>query len=101
MAFASDVRAVPTVLADNDRMRITRWNFEPGATTGWHEHEMDYAIVFVTDSSMAINIGGEVTRIEMKAGESYSRSAGVKHDVKNDGTSAMCFVEVEMKPRST
>ncbi|WP_281277406.1 hypothetical protein [Paracoccus methylarcula] len=43
MPFESTIAAVPTVLAENDRSKITRWDFAPGATTGWHEHEMDYA----------------------------------------------------------
>ena len=40
MAFGCTVPAVPTVLADDDHVRITRWDFAPGATTGWHEHAM-------------------------------------------------------------
>ncbi len=100
MAFACSVPAVPTVLADDERVRITRWRFEPGATTGWHEHAMDYAIVFVTDGAMAIDTDGTVTEIAMKAGESYSRPAGVRHDVRNNGATDMCFVEIELKHRA-
>lgn len=97
MAFTCTIPAVPTQLADDDRVRITRWDFEPGATTGWHEHAMDYAIVFMTDGLMAIDVEGKVTHVEMKAGQAYSRPAGVKHDVKNDGSAPMSFVEIETK----
>ncbi len=63
MAFTCTIPAVPTVLADDDRVRITRWDFMPGATTGWHEHAMNYAVVMVTDGTMAVDVDGEVTRI--------------------------------------
>jgi quercetin dioxygenase-like cupin family protein len=32
-------RAQPTVLIENERVRVTRWHFAPGASTGWHRHE--------------------------------------------------------------
>jgi quercetin dioxygenase-like cupin family protein len=97
MAFACTSPARPTVLADDARVRITRWDFEPGATTGWHEHAMNYAIVFVTDGLMSIDVDGVVTEVSMRAGDAYSRPAGIRHDVKNAGTAPMSFVEVEMK----
>jgi len=97
MAFACTSPAVPTILADDKRVRITRWDFEPGSTTGWHEHAMDYSIVFVTDGLMAIDVDGVVTELSMRAGEAYSRPAGIRHDVKNAGSAKMSFVEVEIK----
>lgn len=97
MPFACTVPAVSTVLADDERARITRWDFAPGATTGWHEHTMDYAVVILTDATMAYEVDGVVTRTEVKAGQSYIRPAGVKHDVKNDGASHLAFIEIEIK----
>jgi len=97
MAFTCTIPAVATVLADDRRTRITRWDFEPGATTGWHEHAMDYAIVFVTDGTMEIDVDGVVTEVAMRAGDAYSRPAGIRHDVKNAGAAKMAFIEVEMK----
>ncbi len=97
MAFACTIPAVATQLADDARVRITRWDFAPGATTGWHEHAMDYAIVFVTDGLMEIDVDGTVTQIAMAAGAAYSRPAGIRHDVRNAGDAPMSFVEVEMK----
>lgn len=97
MPFACTIPAVSTLLADDKRARITRWDFEPGATTGWHEHAMDYAVVMMTDAVMAYEVDGVVTRTEMKAGHSYIRPAGIKHDVMNDGPAPMAFIEIEMK----
>ncbi len=98
MVFACTVPAVPTVLADDDRVRITRWDFVPGATTGWHEHALPYAIVMVTDGTMVVDAGGaEPTRVTLRAGDAYSRPAGIRHDVMNGGDAPMGFVEVERK----
>ena len=97
MAFESTVTAVATVLAEDEHTKMTRWDFAPGATTGWHEHEMDYAVVILTDSIMAYEADGEVTEKAVKIGDSYIRPKGVQHDVKNAGSGPLSFVEIEMK----
>jgi mannose-6-phosphate isomerase-like protein (cupin superfamily) len=91
--------AVPTVMVDNDRVRVTEWVFAPGAATGWHVHEMDYVITPVTSQPVDLVDGeGGVTRAEMVAGRSYFREAGVAHDVINAGDGELRFVETELKP---
>ncbi|MEZ5676877.1 Cupin domain-containing protein [Thalassovita litoralis] len=97
MPFPSTAAATATVLAEDDRTKVTRWDFEPGATTGWHEHEMDYAVVILTDSIMAYEVDGEITEKPVKPGDSYLRPKGVQHDVKNAGPGMLSFVEIEMK----
>ena len=37
--------ATATVLVDDDRVRVTRFDFEPGQETGWHVHEIGRAHV--------------------------------------------------------
>ncbi|WP_172328820.1 cupin domain-containing protein [Mangrovicoccus sp. HB161399] len=97
MPFESTGAAVPTVLAEDDRMKATRWDFPPGATTGWHEHGMDYAVVVLTDAVMAYEVDGEIAERPVKAGETYLRPKGVKHDVRNAGDGPLSFVEIEIK----
>ena len=97
MAFTCTIPAVPTVQEDNDKVRITRWDFEPGAATGWHEHAMDYCVVMVTDGTLSIHDGTAVNSVSLVAGQSYSRPAGIKHDVMNGTDHPMAFVEIEMK----
>ena len=41
--------------------------------------------------------GGGVRRVLVAAGTAYRRSEGVEHNVVNDGTVPMSFVEVELK----
>ena len=90
--------ATPVTLVDDERVRVTRFDFAPGAETGWHRHALDYVIVPVTDCSMLLEEpGGAERRVEIPAGQSYRREAGVEHNVVNAGDAPMSFVEVELK----
>ena len=93
----TDVRA--TQLIDDDRVRVTRFDFAPGAETGWHEHGFDYVITAVTDCTMQLEEPGGTSRtVTVAAGEAYRREKGVKHNVINAGQNDMQFIEVELKP---
>jgi beta-alanine degradation protein BauB len=87
-----------TLLVDDDRVRVTRFDFAPGAQTGWHRHGHDYVITAVTDCHMLLEEpGGGMRRVMVPAGTAYRRAAGVEHNVVNDGATVMRFVEVELK----
>jgi quercetin dioxygenase-like cupin family protein len=90
--------ATATVLVDDERVRVTRFDFAPGAETGWHRHDMDYVVTPVTDCHFLLEEpGGAARRVEMPAGAAYRRPAGVEHNVVNGGEAPMSFVEVELK----
>lgn len=97
MAFQCTVPAVGTVQHDDAALRITRWDFAPGAATGWHTHGWVYFVVMLTDSLMRVHDGSEVHEISRRAGDTYNRPAGVAHDVMNGGESPMAFIEIEIK----
>ena len=87
-----------TQLVDDDCVRVTRFDFAPGAETGWHRHSMDYVITAVTDCHMLLeNPDGSTRQVLVPAGTAYRRAEGVEHNVINDGAQAMSFVEVELK----
>ncbi|MGW0466691.1 cupin domain-containing protein [Streptomyces sp. NPDC003027] len=87
-----------TVQHDDERVRVTRWDFEPGTRTGRHVHAYDYVVVPVTDGTIgAYAPDGSVTRSQLVAGESYARPAGAEHDVVNVGEAGLSFVEIELK----
>ena len=87
-----------TVLVDDDRVRVTRFDFAPGAETGWHRHGHDYVITALTDCPMLLqDSGGTERRVLVPAGTAYRRAEGVEHNVINDGDQPMRFVEVELK----
>jgi quercetin dioxygenase-like cupin family protein len=100
MAFQGCNPAVPTVQCDNAEVKITRWDFEPGAATGWHTHGWPYIVVMLTDATMKLHDGARVTEANLKAGDAYQRPAGVTHDVMNGSDVPMAFVEIELKQRS-
>lgn len=88
-----------TQMVDDARVRVTRFDFAPGAETGWHRHGMDYVITAITDCPMLLEEpGGGTRRVLVPAGTAYRRQEGVEHNVVNDGISVMSFVEVELKP---
>ena len=90
--------ATATQLIDDARTRVTRFNFEPGAETGWHVHGMDYVITAITDCHMLLEEPGGTSReVLVKAGDSYRRDAGIEHNVVNNGSAPMSFTEVELK----
>jgi beta-alanine degradation protein BauB len=97
MAFTCTVPAIPTIQRDDADMRITRWDFAPGAVTGQHTHGWPYLVVLLTDAIMRVDDGTRVTETRLSAGQTYSRPAGVEHDVMNGGDVPMAFVEIEIK----
>lgn len=91
-------QATATQLVDDDKVRVTRFEFEAGAETGWHKHAFDYVIVAVTDCHMLLEEpGGKEHQTTVNQGQAYRRNAGVEHNVINAGDTSMCFVEVELK----
>lgn len=91
-------QAVATALiSDDDRTRVTRFDFAPGSETGWHVHEYDYVIVALTDCSMKMREPGDVEKETLiPAGTVYRRDKGIEHNVINAGASQMSFVEIEL-----
>ena len=87
-----------THLIDDARVRVTRFDFDAGAETGWHRHGLDYVITMLTTCEMVLEEpGGETRQVSIPAGTSYRRGAEVEHNVVNGGTGSMAFVEVELK----
>ena len=91
-------QATAIQLIDDERVRVTRFDFAPGAQTGWHRHGFDYVITAVTDCRMLLEEpGGTSRKTTVTAGTAYRREEGVEHNVINDGDTPMSFVEVELK----
>jgi len=97
MAFKCTIPATSTVQQDDEAVRITRWDFEPGAVTGWHRHGWPYFVVLLTDAVMKIDDGSKETELVLVAEQSYRRPAGIEHDVMNGSPHPMAFVEIEIK----
>ena len=90
--------ATSKVLVDDPRVRVTRWDFQPGAETGWHRHGMDYVVTTIIPCAFLLEEpGGGTRRVDMEAGVAYRRDEGVEHNVVNAGTAPMAFIELELK----
>lgn len=97
MAFKCSIPAVATVQQDDKAVRITRWDFEVEAATGWHEHSWPYFVVLLTDAILKVHDGKSETATALTAGQSYARPAGIQHDVMNGSPHRIAFVEIEIK----
>ncbi len=89
--------AIPTTLLDDAVVRITRWDFEPGAATGHHVHGWGYVVIPMTDCKFLLEEKGGERRVDVAKGAAYRREAGIEHNVVNGGDEFMSFIEIEYK----
>lgn len=90
-------QATQRTLEDNDRVVITEYRFAPGAETGWHHHARDYVVVYRTPGHMSVQTKQGTNPVDIAAGQSMFRKAGVEHNVANAGGEEVVFVEIELK----
>lgn len=95
--FRAFAPAVATILVDDERTRVTRWDFAPGAETGHHVHGMAYIVVPVTEMHVRVEDASGTSERHVAAGAAYSRPSGVAHNIINAGAAPMAFIEVEIK----
>ncbi len=95
---SSNGSAKPTVLVENDRVKVTEWRFlKQGDNTGWHRHAYDYVVIPLFDGILKIDLGNEeMIAAQMQNGVPYYREIGVEHDVINGNDFECAFVEVEL-----
>lgn len=96
MSFKA-LSAQATRQLEDERIIVTRWDFPPGAETGWHRHALNYVVVPIFDGIMRLETTEGDQSSSVKAGESYYRAAGVEHNVINAGEGHFAFVEIEFK----
>lgn len=91
------MNAIPTIQIDNDRITVTKWWFSPGAETGHHVHAHDYVVVPLIDGTLRLQDSAGSREAKLIAGASYTRPAGVAHNVINANAFEFAFVEIELK----
>ena len=83
---------------DNERIRVTEYSFDKGDETGFHTHQWDYVVVPQTSGQLLIIDDRKVeTTATLFKGEPYYRKAGISHNVINNGTGKLVFIELEIK----
>ena len=90
------------VQVENTEVRVTRWTLTQGEETGSHRHEYDYVVVPLVTARMRVHFpDGTASTTELSPGASYYREAGAEHNVRNEESAVVDFVEVEVvRPRS-
>ena len=58
---------------------------------------MDHVVVPMTTGPLQLESDDGQTTSQLVAGQSYSRPAGVRHNVINPGSEEFVFVEIEIK----
>ena len=95
--MSTRAKAVGTTIEDNARVRVTEWRFVPGAETGWHQHTLDYVVVYGASGQLLAETKEGPITVQVRAGQSYFRKAGVEHNIVNSGNEDLIFVETELK----
>ena len=89
--------AKPTVLIENEKIKVTEWFFEVGDSTGSHVHEYDYIVVPMLDGELKIlDKNNNETISKLIKGGAYYRDKGVEHDVFNNNDFPYSFIEIEL-----
>jgi len=95
--MSTRAKAIGTTIEDNARVRVTEWRFAPGTETGWHQHTLDYVVVYGTSGQLLAETKEGPITVQVRAGQSYFRKAGVEHNIVNSGNEDLVFVETELK----
>ena len=91
------MKATATVQLDNDRVIVTEYRFPPGADTGFHVHQHDYVVVPLTSGVLRLEESTGTRDARLEIGASYTRQAGIAHNVINANDYEFRFIEIELK----
>ena len=91
------MQATAHLQVDNEQVIVTEWRFAPGAETGHHVHGHDYVVVPLTTGTLRLVEPTGTRDVQLTAGVSYARQAGVAHNVINANDYPFSFVEIEVK----
>ena len=93
----ASLKATSVQRIDDERVVATEWRMPPGSETGWHRHEHDYAVVYLTSGNLYVESKDGNITVPLERGQVTSRQSGVEHNVKNPNGFEFVFVELELK----
>ena len=83
---------------ENERVRIYQLTLEPGQSTGLHTHSAYCLTVAISGGELSVATTGQtVTTDSLKPGDFRWRTAGVRHSIRNVGSSRFEAVDIEWK----
>jgi quercetin dioxygenase-like cupin family protein len=90
--------AIAPVAAENPKMRVYRYDLEPGAAAPQHTHKRPYLVVAATDIDLQMTSpDGTSMEHPVKAGDMHWVDSEITHTVINHGTTRAVLVEIELK----
>jgi len=90
------MKATAHVQVETKWVKVTEWQFAPGAETGHHVHAYDYVIVPLTTGLLRLDEGVTRRDAQLTAGAAYAREKGVAHNVINPNSFEFRFLEIEI-----
>lgn len=96
---SDDRTASPSELVHEDeRSRIIKYTIRPGEQTGWHTHELDYVVIYLTPGELTSHFAdGSKKVFTYEPGKSGSYKAPVEHNAVNTGDTDVVGYEIEYK----
>jgi quercetin dioxygenase-like cupin family protein len=91
-ALTRTIVTTADVSVPNREAVIARVEVAPGGVAGWHTHPGD-EISYVVEGEATLMIAGQAPR-KVAAGQGFVIPAGVVHNAKNDGATAIKLVGV-------
>jgi quercetin dioxygenase-like cupin family protein len=90
--------AIVVPAAENAKMRVYRYELEPGAATAQHSHTRPYLVLAATDITLRMTApDGASMEHPVKAGDMHWIDSAVTHTLMNRGTTKAVLVEIELK----
>ena len=96
---SDDRTAQPSeIVYEDDRSRVVKYTIRPGEQTGWHTHELDYVVIYLTAGELTSHFADGSSRMfRYKPGKGASYSAPVEHNAVNTGDTDVVGYEIEYK----
>jgi quercetin dioxygenase-like cupin family protein len=97
---SEDRTAKPSeVVHEDERSRMVRYTIEPGEQTGWHHHQLDYVVIYLTDGELTSHFADGTSKVfNYERGKSSAYKAPVEHNAVNTGDTTVIGFEIELKP---
>ena len=90
-------KAEPTIIIENEKVKVADWRMGPDTQIGHHVHPMDYLVVALSSGELTIATGEEDIAFPLQVGATVFGNTGDAHDVLNRGDAELRFLEIEIK----
>ena len=90
-------KAEPTIIIENEKVKVADWRMGPDTQIGHHGHSMDYLVVALSGGELTIAGSEENIAFPLEVGVTVFGNTGDAHDVLNRGDAELRFLEIEIK----